>query len=71
MHLIDIATQLAISFAGSLAAVAFWFHNDIEDRWRLWKVKNGQKREERAVEQANTNLRKHRELIEEMRREDT
>jgi hypothetical protein len=38
----------AESFVGSLAAIAFWFHWDVEDHWRLWKVRRGKRLEDRA-----------------------
>jgi hypothetical protein len=46
--LVDIAVGLVSSFAGSLGAIVFWFHFDMEARWQHRKVEHGRRLEERA-----------------------
>jgi hypothetical protein len=65
---VDIAESVVASGVGSLAALAIWFHWDVEDHWRLWKVRRGRRMEERARRRDDTAQARHRELLEEERR---
>lgn len=64
--LLDVVT----SFIGSLAAVAVWFHYDLEDRWRLWKVRQGYKREQAQRRRDDRAWAAHEELLAEERMRD-
>jgi hypothetical protein len=55
----------AESFVGSLLAIAFWFHFDVDDHWRLWKARRGRMMEERKKRRDEQSLTYHDELIEE------
>jgi hypothetical protein len=44
-----IGIEFAVSFFGSLAALVFWFHYDMDARWQHRKVENGRRRDERAT----------------------
>lgn len=56
------------SFIGSLLAIAFWFHWDVEDHWRLWKARKGKQMEERARKRDIDSVRIHEVCLDEERR---
>lgn len=68
MQAVDFIESSAASFVGSIGALACWFHFDLDDRWRLWKVKQGRKREERERLRSSQDIERHEHLLEEERR---
>jgi hypothetical protein len=61
-----------VSASGSaVGSFAIWFgifHYDLEDHWRLWKVKQGRKREEAEFRRSNKDVAAHQQLMDEERR---
>jgi hypothetical protein len=55
------------SFIGSLLAIGFWFHFDVDDHWRLWKARRGKRMEERARKRDTDMLQIHEVCLDEER----
>jgi hypothetical protein len=68
MNALDIVVNIGTGFIGSLAAVAFWFHHDLENRWHLCKVRRGERIEDLTRMQDEVNIAIHNELLEEERK---
>jgi hypothetical protein len=59
--------SILASFIGSMLAIVWWFHFDMEDHWRLWKARKGKQMEEAKKRRDEWARTAHDELLEEER----